>query len=135
LSQAELRKISAGAHDGGVVDRPVFSEAVDTTLVHQLQHAQERDGDVKIIAQAGTLQGIVHGVVEATMVGLDDPVHPVGRDLLLCQVGHTTQKEGKTAHTKLPALDQAERQARSIPDVARRFRRRLRAVTGLVPLV
>jgi hypothetical protein len=121
LSQAELRKIPAGAHDGGVVDWPVFSEAVDTTLVHQFQHAQERDGDIKIIAQAGTLEGIIHGVVEATMVGLGDPVQPVGRNLLLCQAGLTTQKDSETAHTKLPAPDQAERQARSTRDVARRF--------------
>jgi hypothetical protein len=86
-SQAELRKISAGAHNGGVVDWPVFSEAVDTTLVHQLQRALERDGDIKIIAQAGTLEGILHGVVEAPMVGLGDSVHPVGRNLSLCQAG------------------------------------------------
>jgi hypothetical protein len=102
--------------------------------VHQLQHAQERDGDNKIIAQAGTLEGIVHGVVEATVVGLGDPVHPVGWNLLLCQVGLTTQKASETAHTKLPAPDQAERQARSTA-VARRFQRRLSAVMGLVPLV
>jgi hypothetical protein len=121
LSQAELRDISADAHNGGVVDRPVFSEAVDTTLVHQLQHAQERDGDIQIVVQAGTLEGILQGVVEATMVGLDDPVHPMRRNLSFCQTGQTTQKESETAHIKLPAPDQAERQARSTPDVARRF--------------
>jgi hypothetical protein len=102
LSQVAPRKISAGAHDRGVVDRPVFSEAIDATPVHQLQHVQKRDGDIEIIAQAGTLEGILHGVVEATMVGLSDPVHPVRRNLLLRQVGLTTQKESETAHTKTP---------------------------------
>jgi hypothetical protein len=134
LSQAPPREIFAGARNGGVVDRPGFSEAVDTTPVHQLQHVQECDSDIEIIAQAGTLEGITHGIVEATVVGLCDPVHPMGWNLLLCQLGLTTQKESETAHTKLPAPDQAERQARSTPDVARRFQRRLRAVTGLVPL-